>query len=144
LSSAQGRGPIVVDTNVFGADLVAGSALSERYDPIIAGRPAFISFQTVAELHFGGLRRGWGPARMLKLESRISRAEVVHTGRDLVLVCATLRVACEQRGHALGQREHEADRWIAATALRLNVPLVSDDRIFEAVPGLVLEIAPAK
>lgn len=81
---------------------------------------------------------------MLKLESRISRAEVVHTGRDLVLVCATLRVACEQRGHALGQREHEADRWIAATALRLNVPLVSDDRIFEAVPGLVLEIAPAK
>jgi hypothetical protein len=35
--------------------------------------------------------------------------------------------------------EPGGDRWIAATALRLGDPLVSDDRIFEGVPGLVLE-----
>jgi predicted nucleic acid-binding protein len=48
-------------------------------------------------------------------------------------------VDCEAIGHALGQREHNADRWIAATALRLRVPLVSNDGIFRGVPGLVLE-----
>jgi predicted nucleic acid-binding protein len=31
------------------------------------------------------------------------------------------------------------DRWIAATALRLGIPLVSNDTIFKAVPDLTLE-----
>lgn len=33
------------------------------------------------------------------------------------------------------------DRWIAATALRLGIPLVSNDRIFEDTPSLVFETA---
>ena len=48
-------------------------------------------------------------------------------------------MANEKIGHALGQRDHDADRWIAATALRLGIPLVSNDRIFQETPGLVLE-----
>jgi len=111
----------VIDTDVFSADLVPGSGIAERYAAIITGRPAFISFQTPAELRYGALRRGWGSARMLRLEAKIQRAEVVHTGPELVLVCARLRVDCEAAGHALGQREHNADRWIAATAIRLGV-----------------------
>ena len=47
------RGPIVIDADVFGADLVRRSVLAERYEPIIVGRPAFISFQTAAELRYG-------------------------------------------------------------------------------------------
>jgi predicted nucleic acid-binding protein len=39
----------------------------------------------------------------------------------------------------LAQREHDADRWIAATALRLDIPLVSNDGNFTDVPGLILE-----
>ena len=62
---------------------------------------------------------------------------------ELVLVCAQLRADCEAIGHALGQREHNADRWIAATAIRLGVPLVSNDAIFRGVPGIGLEAAPA-
>jgi predicted nucleic acid-binding protein len=45
----------------------------------------------------------------------------------------------EAVGHALGQREHTADRWIAATAIRLGIPLVSNDRIFHGAPGVNLE-----
>jgi len=68
------RGPVVIDTDVFSADLVSGSKLAAAYEPIIVGRPAFISFQTVAELRFGALRRNWGAARMRKLEARIATA----------------------------------------------------------------------
>jgi len=139
VSAARPRGPIAIDTDVFSADLVPGSRIAERYAPIITGRPAFISFQTVAELRYGALRRGWGTARMLKLDAKIQRAEVVHTGPELVLICAQLRADCEARGHALAQREHNADRWIAATAIRLDVALVSNDTIFREVPGLTLE-----
>ena len=142
MSVAGPRGPVVIDTDVFSADLVPGSRLAELYAPIVAGRPALISFQTVMELRYGALRRGWGTARMLKLDAKILRAEVVHTGPDLVLVCAQLRADCEAAGHALAQREHNADRWIAATAIRLEVPLVSNDTIFRGVPRLRLESIP--
>ena len=116
-----------------------GARLAERYAPIITGRKAFISFQTAAEVRYGALRRGWGAARMLKLDTKIHRVEVVHTGPKLVLVYAQLRADCEAAGHALAQREHNVDHWIAATALRLGIPLLSNDRIFRGVPGVTLE-----
>jgi predicted nucleic acid-binding protein len=139
VTTPRSRGAIVIDTDVFSADLVPASRLTERYAPLITGRPAFISFQTVAELRYGAIHRGWAAPRMLKLDTKIQRAEVVHTGPDLVFVCAQLRADCTAIGHALAQREHNADRWIAATAIRLGIPLVSNDTIFRAVPGLALE-----
>jgi predicted nucleic acid-binding protein len=139
VTSFGSRGAIVIDTDVFSADLVPGSGLAERYAPLIAGRPAFISFQTVTELRYGAIRRSWGEARMQRLDAKVHRAEVVHTGPELVALCAQLRADCAAIGHALAQREHNADRWIAATALRIGIPLVSNDRIFRDVPGLVLE-----
>lgn len=73
------------------------------------------------------------------MEAEIARTEIVHSGSDLIRVYAELRVASQRIGHALSQRDHDADRWIAATALRLGVPLISNDRVFEGTPGLVLE-----
>lgn len=142
MSAPLTRSPIVVDTDVFGADIVPGSKLAMIYEPIIVGRPALISFQTAAELRFGALRRNWGEARMRKLEARIGSAETVHSGPELILTYARLRVDCERIGHALHQRDHDADRWVAATAIRLGIPLVSNDQIFKDVPGLELETAP--
>lgn len=139
MTSLRARGAIVVDTDVFSADLVPGSWLAEHYAPLIAGRLAFISFQTVAELLYGALRRGWGEARMRRLDAKVHRAEVVYTGPELVALCAQLRADCAAIGHALAQREHNGDRWVAATAIRIGVSLVSNDTIFRDVPGLALE-----
>ena len=139
MSASRPRGPIVIDTDVFSADLVPGSRLAELYAPLITGRPALISFQTAAEVRYGALRRGWGAPRLLKLDAKLRQVDLVHSGPELILVYARLRANCEAAGHALAQRGHNADRWIAATALRLGVPLVSNDGIFRGVPGLELE-----
>lgn len=80
---------------------------------------------------------------MRRREGKIQRVEVVHSGPELVAVYARLRANCEAAGHALGQKEHTADRWIAAVAIRLGIPLVSNDGIFEGAPGLILEPSPA-
>jgi predicted nucleic acid-binding protein len=101
VNASRSRGPIVIDTDVFSADLVPGSRLAERYAPVITGRSAFISFQTATEVRFGALARGWGARRLLKLEAKVHRVEIVHTGPDLVMVCAQLRAACQAEGHAL-------------------------------------------
>jgi predicted nucleic acid-binding protein len=49
-----------------------------------------------------------------------------------------LRAWCVRAGHGLGQKDHEADRWVAATAIWLGVPLVAHDAIFANVKGLQL------
>jgi hypothetical protein len=38
VSSVRPRGPIVIDTDVFSADFVPGSRLTERYASLITGR----------------------------------------------------------------------------------------------------------
>lgn len=120
---------MVVDTDVYSARFLPNSALALRYEPLLVGR----------EVQYGALLRGWGPARLRRLDMAVAGAEIVHSGPDLIRVYAELRVACERIGHALCQRAHDADRWVAATALRLGISLVSNDRIFEGAPGLVLE-----
>jgi predicted nucleic acid-binding protein len=133
------RGPVVVDTGVFAAELTrSGVALAERYRPLVEGRNVFISFVTEAEVRFGAKRAGWGAARMRKLEQRLATAEVVWPGPQLVEEYADLRAWCVANGHGLGQKEHEADRWVAATARWLDLPLVSDDQIFDDVWQLSL------
>jgi predicted nucleic acid-binding protein len=37
------------------------------------------------------------------------------------------------REQPLEQKDHEADRWVAATAMRLDLPLVAHDAIFANV-----------
>lgn len=133
-------GTVVVDTNVFSADLVpAAHPLVELYRPVLAGRRYVISFQTLAEIRFGARLGNWGTRRLELLERHISRAEVAWPGPALLTTYVRLRVDCHRAGHALGQSEHDADRWIAATALHLGIPLVSHDQIFEATPGLAFE-----
>ncbi|HKY14393.1 MAG TPA: hypothetical protein VJM33_05675 [Microthrixaceae bacterium] len=57
----------------------------------------------------------------------------------LMSIYADLRAVCEADGHPLGQKLHEADRWIAATAIRLETELISDDGTFRDVDVLTVE-----
>ena len=43
-----------------------------------------------------------------------------------------------QEGARAGQKDHEADRWVAATAMWLGAPVVAHDAIFANVEGLNL------
>jgi len=133
------RGPVVVDTGVFGATMTpGGKPLASGYRPLVEGRRTIISFVTVAELRFGAAAAGWGLPRLRKLEDKLARARTVWATPGLIATYVTLRAWCVKNGHGLGQKEHEADRWVAATALHLDVPLVAHDAIFRSVTGLEL------
>lgn len=138
-SAAPSASGVVIDTAVFGARLSPARAnLAHDYGPLVAGRPAYVSFVTVAELRFGARLANWGESRLRRLENLLSAAVVVWAGESLVDTYANLRRDCVRRGHGLSQKDHEADRWVAATALWLGVPLVAHDGIFRDVPGLEL------
>lgn len=141
MANERRRGPVVVDTDVYSARLIPDSTLARQYEPLLVGRAEFVSFQTVAEVRYGALLRGWGDERLRHMEAAFARIEIVYPGPDLIRTYAELRVACQRAGHALSQREHDADRWIAATAIRLGIPLVSNDGVFDNTPGLDVDTA---
>ncbi len=110
---------VVVDT------MVASALVNARFDPtraepfrkVIGERRIIISFATATELRFGAIKAGWGQLRMRGLSRDMERFRVVQPDDDLMRRCARLRVDYERAGHPLAQKIHDADRWIATTAL---------------------------
>lgn len=114
------------------------SPLADPYRALIGGRPTLVAFQTVMELRFGALNAQWGELRRRRMERNLSNLASVETDDELATACAELRHQCVRAGHALGNKIHDGDRWIAAAAIRLSVPLVSHDALFKNAPGLTL------
>ncbi len=140
-----GSDRVVLDTMVVSA-LMSESRRPEpaaRYWELIGGRRLIVSFSTVTEMRYGVLKAGWGELRRRSLERDLSRFVVVQPDDRLMNVCAQLRASCERVGHGLSDKIHEADRWIAATAIRFDIELVSDDAVFRDVPGLTVVTSPA-
>ena len=109
---------------------------------MLAGRNILISFITVAELRYGALRAGWGAKRRNELEETIDTAKIVWPGHGLASEYAALRAECVAAGHGLAEKSNEADRWVAATARYVKVPLVSHDGVFVDAPGIDLLTVP--
>lgn len=73
-----------------------------------------------------------------RLERGLAQLTIVQPDDKTISVCAEFRLECQRAGHALRDKVHDGDRWIAATAIRLDLPLVTHDRVFTAAPGLTI------
>ena len=131
-------GSVLLDTNVFTSRLHERSVVAGQYAKHVFGQRLLISPQTVAEVRYGALKAGWGSARWKRLAHLIARWRVLPVDNDTIDAVAELRNQCRLLGHGLHQRGHNADLWIAATAIRWSVPLVAHDAIFIGCPGVEL------
>jgi predicted nucleic acid-binding protein len=96
----------------------------------------------VTEVRYGATRAGWGDLRLRRLGRSLADLEVIQTKERLMERCVELRAWANRFGHAISQKIDEADRWVAATALALDLELVAGDGIFQNVVGLkVLPVA---
>ena len=130
---------VLVDTNVFTASLRGTlSPLEVLYAKHTVGQRIVITPQTVAEARYGALMAGWGPRRLGELERSIRAVAVLPVDNETIERVAQLRNACRLIGHALHQRTHNADLWVAAAALRWSLPLVAHDAVFIGCPGVDL------
>ena len=132
---ATGSDFIVLDTSVV--SILFNEADDERFSFFqerVAGRPGLISFQTTEELLYWRNAGAWGKTRTMRLRRHIARYQIVWPDEDLVDLSARLRADLKRAGRTLDA----PDAWIAATALRLQCPLASDDRDFRHIPGLRL------
>lgn len=105
------------------------------YAKRVANKLVAVSFVTIGELLFGAKKRNWGTAKIADLERRLRGAVIVPYDR---LLCDTYgRLKAETRTAGIVVADN--DMWIAASAVRHNVPLITHNRKhFERIPDLVV------
>src|SRR5213078_3122541 len=99
------------------------SASRPLYEPYFRGNLLAISFQTVAGLYQWAEQNRWGAANRSGLDELIGRFLEIPYDRELSRAWA--RVMNHSR--TIGRRLESADGWIAATALRHGLPLITHD-----------------
>ena len=129
---------VIVDTDAF-SHLWQNPTSSSSFAGHLIGAVPVISFTTIAEVHFGAAKRGWGQRRIDQLEEAIRRYVVAPYDDDLARLWGRLKSQAQHAGHPLGQNSQTNDLWICATAIYHNAPLLTlNRRHFESFPGLVI------
>ena len=126
---------LIVDTDVV-SFIFKGDTRGALYDTHLAGKLAYISFQTAAELEQWAIARNWGARKHADLlEFLDQRFAVIESSPQLCRQWAEVREQVRQAGQFI----QPADAWIAATAALYGVPLVTHNQAdFVAVAGLTI------
>jgi predicted nucleic acid-binding protein len=135
---------VVLDTDVYSALYTDPERAERRGLPVtmwleaLAGDRVLISFQTRAEV-LAGLRAGnWGDSRRQTAMAKLDAVPTIPADREVIDSYAELTSLCRRAGHALHDKIHTADRWVAACAVAKGLPLLSGDGIYLGAPGLSL------
>jgi tRNA(fMet)-specific endonuclease VapC len=125
---------ILLDTDVV-SYLLNRHHLALAYEKLLIGRTPMISFMTVAEMYRGALKRNWGQKRMAELDSHIRQFAVVPYSFQVCVAFARIVNSGERSGRPITT----ADAFIAACAVSLQIPLLTNNkRHFDSIDELVV------
>ena len=129
---------VLVDTNVFSFLLRKEDSRASLYRPHIENRILVLSNVTIGELYFWAETKNWGDERIRRLEAKIRETTIVRY--DLEYCQTYARLKSRLKTPVGSQRLiGENDLWLAACAVRHELPLVSHNRRhFEGIAGLKL------
>lgn len=123
---------LLLDTDVV-SFILKGDTRSNDYAPLLQGNQLALSFMTVAELFQWAAVRNWGTKRIESLEKSLTNYLIIPVDIEVCRIWGNLRA---QR-QAIGKIISPQDAWIAATALRHNLPLVTNNaKDFQNIPKL--------
>jgi predicted nucleic acid-binding protein len=114
---------LVVDTDVASYVFKWHPSFAPKYVEIIRGSALVLSFMSVAEMRHGALDASWGPRKLDLLEAYLADFAVLHSDDQLCSMWADIRNESTRKGRQVSS----ADAWIAATALVLSTPLVTNN-----------------
>jgi len=114
---------LVVDTDVASFVFKWHPEFASRYIERMRGSELVISFMTIAEMRQGALDANWGPRKWDVLEMYLADFSVLYSDNILCSKWAAVRNESARKGRQMSS----ADAWIAATALVLSAPLVTNN-----------------
>ena len=112
--------PVVIDTDVL-SFLYKRDTRARLYEPHLNDPPFIVSFMSLAELRRWALERSWGESRREELEDYLTRYLILHSDDQMCGRWAEAMYSARRRGRPVAP----ADAWVAATALLLDVPLIT-------------------
>ena len=115
--------PLVLDTDVL-SFLYKRDTRARLYEPHLNDPPFIVSFMSLAELRRWTLERNWEEKRRQELEAYLTRYLILHSDDQMCDRWAQAINSARLRGRPIAP----ADAWVAATALLLDVPLVTHNR----------------
>jgi tRNA(fMet)-specific endonuclease VapC len=125
---------VLLDTDVFSYLLKARDARADAYRPHVKGKTVAVSFVTIGELFYGAEKKNWSPANRANLQEKLKTVVVVPYDEELCRTYARIRAALPA-GIVVGAN----DLWIAASAMRHSLSLVTNNRKhFEPISGLTI------
>ncbi len=113
----------LIDTDVI-SYLFRHDTRAEAYRPYLTGKVLAVSFMTIAELERWALQRNWGPARQERMAAFLAQFTIMLVDRSLCHTWARVGDQARRNGRPI----QTADAWIAATAIALDVPLITNNR----------------
>jgi len=125
---------VLLDTNIV-SYIFKRDSRAALYAPHLLNRELAIAIMTVAELLQWAAVRKWGVARVQQLEAEFDTYTLLPV--DIGVCRQWAHVRAQRSG--LGLPISPQDAWVAATALRYNLPLIThnlDD--FQQVSGLTV------
>lgn len=134
--ACRGTGEItsrLLDTNII-SYMYKGDTRIRSYVQHLTGQTLFVSFMSAAELYRWPFERNWGEPKKQGLVLFLKNFAVLPYDDGLAWTWAELvGKTCRNRPMSL------PDSWIAATALRHRMPVVTHNRKhFDGVPGLTV------
>jgi len=125
---------VVVDTDVI-SFLFKQDTRGFSYATQLAGKDMIISFMALAEMNYWAVRKQWGEVKRRKLTEHLKQFTVFHSDDELCVKWAEVVETARRNGRPI----ETADAWMAATALLLNIPLVTHNKKhFVGVEGLTI------
>lgn len=129
---------VLIDTDVWSRVVFTSRDRDPRvatWRRLLLGKQPLIAAQTEGELRFGALAKHWGTAKLAALDAQLAKTPTVPVTDEVIQSFASVRAACRQSGHALADKIHMGDAWIAATAHAHRLQLLSGDDIYRGVDG---------
>ncbi len=126
-------GRYLLDTNILIALLNQDETIREQ---ISLTEEVFIPSTALGELYYGALKSGRPQHNLQRIFELESSSMILNCDAETARVYGTVKHQLREKGKPIP----ENDIWIAATAIRFNLSLVSRDDHFIEVEGLDLKI----
>lgn len=125
---------VLLDTDLV-SYMLKGDSRAATYAPLIQGKLVALSFMTVAELFQWAAVRKWGARRVAALEHTLTSYLVIPPDVEMCRIWGRIRADRQSTGQPISPQ----DAWIAATALRHSLPLLTHNAAdFHGIANLVL------
>lgn len=125
---------VLVDTDVF-SFFIKGDSRADLYSAYLQQRTIALAFQTVAELFQWAELHQWGETRREGLDSELGKTVLLNSDQETARLWAVVTATRVRFGRPISPQ----DAWVAACALRYDIPLVTHNaKDYAGIPGLAI------